>query len=513
VVTLRELIASGARSHRVSLTPSLREGEWNTLFEVEGPGLVSHLWFTFPPEDEMLGRNNLLRMFWDGEQDPSVEAPLSDFFGLPFGSTGKGCNFAGRYLTVAPKNGLNCYFPMPFARKARIEIFPEQMESGSGFYFQADYYRFPEELPREWRELRFHAQFRFENPCENYGRNYLFLDAVGEGALVGATFGIEANEPQLDSWYHGGGDSIFLDGETRPQVLHGIGAEDFFGHAWGVEEFQSPSIGTPMLEFEEVASPAGAEVEFGQEAGALGRRFKRVSLHRFFVDDPVVFHSSIRGVLGAMGNSYSSVAYWYQEEPHQRFFRTPAAEARRPGVVARYGRHEVEAEEAVEWRLLAPFALEADNPFEKPREFELKETGEEEFVYVGEGKPTRPGGEQLAVRWTPQRAHHNFVDFHPVGRPALNYIRLQTGVVGYALRYVECDREQEVVVHLGFDDEAAVRVNDREVFRGEHREGFREAQFKAQLKRGSNRLLVKLSNQANTTWRLWAFSFRMEPAG
>ena len=119
----------------------------------------------------------------------------------------------------------------------------------------------------------------------------------------------------------------------------------------------------------------------------------------------------------------------------------------------------------------------------------------------------------MAVRWTLQQAHHNFVDFHPVGRPALRYIRLQTGVVGYALRYVECDREQEVVVHLGFDDKVAVRVNDQEVFRGEHQEGFREAQFKAQLKRGRNRLLVKLSNEANTTWRVWAFSFRMEPVG
>ncbi|MDP6777318.1 MAG: DUF2961 domain-containing protein [Candidatus Latescibacteria bacterium] len=491
MMTIQDLQESGATSHRVSATPALREGEWHTLFEADGPGLITHLWFTFPSKDEMLGRRNLLRMYWDGEDEPSVEAPLSDFFGLPFGFTGLEYKLSSHYLVVAPRNGLNCYFPMPFGRHARIEILSEQLQSGGGFYFQADTYRFGRGLPDAYLASRFHAQFRFENPCENYGRNYLFVDAAGTGALVGATFGVTANDPQLDSWYHGGGDSIFVDGETRPNVLHGIGAEDFFGHSWGVQEFQSPYVGTPLLELDEDG------------------KFRRTSVYRFMVHDPVMFDSSIRGVLGAMANGYSSVAYWYQTEPHRPFFRTPEADARMPDSVAPYGTHDVEPDHAAEWQLLAPFRVDDAEPFETERPFESAETGEEAFVYAATGNPTRPGGEQMEVRWVPQTPRHNFVDFHTVARPAIRTIALQVGVVGYALKYIDSDVETNARVFLGFDDEAAVRVNGSVAFEGRHPAGFREASFTVPLRKGRNRVLVKLSNRPNTTWKLWAFSFRI----
>lgn len=486
---IEDLLRSGAAAQRVSLTPTLTAGQWNTLFEADGPGMITHIWFTFPPGDKMLGRRNLLRIFWDEEREPSVEAPLSDFFGLPFGFTGGEHTLSSHYLAVAPNNGLNCYFRMPFARGARIEIFPEQLESGGGFYAQVDWYRLPEPPASD---LRFHAQFRFENPCEEYGRNYLFLDAVGEGALVGATFGVETNEPQLDAWFHGGGDSIFIDGESAPGVLHGIGAEDFFGHSWGVRPFQSTCIGTPWRET--------------NAAGAM----TRVSLYRFFVHDPVPFRSSIRAVLGALGNSYSSVAYWYQREPHRRFFRTPAADARMPDATAPFGIYDVEADEPAVWRVLAPLRLDEENPFNHARPLEAEETGEEAFVYEAGGEPSRPDGDRMTVVWREQTASHGFVDFNCVGRPATRCIRLQTGVVGYALRYIDSDAEGDVRIHIGFDDMVAVRVNDREFFRGNHPFGFKETTFQARLATGRNRILVKLSNQPNTTWRLWVFSFRIE---
>jgi len=228
-------IEHNAVSKRITSVPELKLGEWNTLMDVSGPGLITHIWMTFPPTDDMLGRRNLLRMYWDDETDPSVEAPLSDFFGVPWGMTGctddGAFRLSSKYLVVAARNGLNCYFPMPFSRRARIEVFPEQLNSGAGFYFQADYCRFADVLPEEFAQMRFHAQFRFENPCENYGRNYLFLDAEGRGALAGLTLAVEMNEPQPDAWCHGGGDSIFIDGDSGSSVLHGIGAEDFFGHS------------------------------------------------------------------------------------------------------------------------------------------------------------------------------------------------------------------------------------------------------------------------------------------
>jgi len=491
-VEIAELIRSGAVARRVSLTPDLRAGEWNTLFECEGAGVITHIWFTFPTGDKDLGRRNLLRMRWDGEESPSVESPLSDFFGLPFGFTGAEFKISSEYIVVAPNNGLNCYFPMPFARKARIEIFPEQIESGGGFYFQADHYKFPGSLPPQYREQRFHAQWRFENPAENYGRNYLFLDATGKGALVGATFGVEMNQPQPDSWYHGGGDSVFIDGEDAPSVLHGIGAEDFFGHSWGTKEFQSRYIGTTY------------------EGKDLYGHLQRIALYRFFAPDAIPFRRSIRCVLGALANSYSSVAYWYQAEPHRAFFRAPTADRRMHATKAPYGTYDVEDAGQIEWKLLAPFKIDKANPFSKARPLEKKETGKEHATYELDEPATLPGGNKIAVKWRPQHAHHGFVDFHYVARPATKYIRLQTGVVGYAVACVKSDAEREARMFVGFDDEIFVRVNDKEAFHGGNAEGFEERAFTARLRKGANRILVKLSNYPNTTWRLWAFSFRIE---
>ncbi|MHB0856412.1 MAG: glycoside hydrolase family 172 protein [Anaerolineae bacterium] len=497
VLSMMELLKRGATSQRVTLYRGadgqpLREGEWNTLCDLEGPGAISHLWFTFPLRDVGLGRRTLLRAYWDEEEEPSIEAPLTDFAGAPFGFVGNEFSLISHYLTVAPNNGFNCYFEMPFARRARLEILPEQLPSAGGFYFQADYYRFSQRLPEEYGDLRFHAQFRFENPCEQYGRNYLILDAAGEGVVLGATLGIEVPEESPDAWYHGGGDTLFIDGETRPSVLHGIGTEDFFGHSWGVRRFQAPNAGTAYHEVDEEG------------------RERRIALYRFFVHDPIPFSSSFRGILGSLGQGISSVAYWYQAEPHQRFFAVPEAEQRMPGAQAPYGTYDIEPPGAADWLLLGPFRLDEANPFDLEQPFERQETGDEEFTYVDqEGTPTLPRGNEIHVKWIPQKACHNFLDFNVICRPATSCIRLQSGVVGYALRYIDLQAEQDVRVHVGFDDEVRVRVNDEIVFTGNHPCGFAEEGFTAHLRQGRNRILVKLSNYDNTTWKLWAFSFRM----
>ena len=242
-VNPQDLMVHKARSHRVSRVyygdRNYRPNEWNLVADLGGPGLITHIWITYPQKDAFLGRRVLMRWFWDDEAEPSVEAPVGDFFGIPFGLSGQELRLDSPWLTIAPANGLNSYFPMPFARRARFEIMPSEEVSRGGFYVQIDYCTFADELPPDLRQLRFHAQFRFENPCEQYGKNYLFLDATGRGILAGATFGIAMRYKQPDSWYHGGGDTILIDGESDPAVLHGIGAEDFFGHSWGVQKFHS----------------------------------------------------------------------------------------------------------------------------------------------------------------------------------------------------------------------------------------------------------------------------------
>jgi len=87
-------------------------------------------------------------------------------------------------------------------------------------------------------------------------------------------------------------------------------------------------------------------------------------------------------------------------------------------------------------------------------------------------------------------------------------ISFQTGVLGYALAYLHSDVERDVWLYLGFDDQLQLRLNDDILFRGVHGNGFEEKRVKGHLKKGRNRVLVKLSNHDNSTWRLWAFSFR-----
>jgi hypothetical protein len=342
--------------------------------------------------------------------------------------------------------------------------------------------------------MRFHSQFRFENPCENYGRNYLFLDAEGKGALIGATFAIEINEPQLDGWYHGGGDTILIDGESHSEILHGIGAEDFFGHSWGVRPFCSPLIGTTYS------------------------TNNRVAMYRFFDEDCIIFRDSIRGVLGALGNNYSSVAYWYQTEPHRPFFRTPEANKRMPNSLAPYGTYDIEPHNAETWKLLAPFPCTQTEPFETFRGFELAETGDESFIFTpigveGASQPSIPGGDCMDVRWNLQTAYHSFVDFNIMARPAITCVCLQTEVVGYALKYVDWPSDEDVEVSVSFDDELSVRVNDSIAFHANHPKGYSEETFTATFKKGSNRILVKLSNFENTTFKLWGFCFTINCQG
>ena len=496
-----DLSGAGGQPRRVSAIPELRQNEWNTIVDIRGAGIITHLWFTFPPKDENFGRRNLLRIFWDENKEPSVVAPLSDFFGFPFGYTGKEYRIDSEFLVATPANGLNSYFRMPFSRRARIEIFAEQQESGGGFYVQADYLAFDERLPEKYEPIRFCAQFRFETPTQAYGRHYLFLDATGAGVLLGVTLGIELNYPAPDAWYHGGGDTIFVDGEEKPSVLHGIGAEDFFGFSWGVGLFGARYVGVPLQQLDESG------------------RIKRLSLYRFFVSDPIPFRKSIRGLIGAIGHNMSSVAYWYQTGPVIPFFQVPPADKRMPESKAPLGTYDLEPGKGLQWRLLAPFEISAKVPFEYVREFEERERGDESFVYqvrrgnVGRVRPTTPGGDRIEVSWKNLPAFHHFVDFNEVARPAVELISLQTGVLGYALAYVNADIERDVWICVGFDDELLLRLNGDILLRGVHGNGFVQEGVRGHLKKGPNRVLIKLSNYDNSTWRLWAFSFSIADLG
>lgn len=321
----------------------VQAGEAATLLEESGGGVITHIWCTVNSEDPYALRTTRLRMFWDGESEPSVDAPLGDFFGMGFARTR---NFTSLPLSMAAQDGkgLNCYFPMPFFSSARIELLNDGEIELHAFYFYIDYERH-NALDDGW--LQFHAQWRRENPTEGWGNeakqktvglnltpteygreiwktpnlkgegNYIILDAVGRGHYVGCNLNIDRFTHQKNIWYGEGDDMIFIDGDEYP-TINGTGTEDYFNMAWAPhEENTSLYHGLTLIESRDW----------------MGKN----SMYRFHIEDPICFEKSIRvtiehGHANNLSNDYSSTAYWYQTEPHKPFPPMPPAKEREPRI-------------------------------------------------------------------------------------------------------------------------------------------------------------------------------------
>jgi hypothetical protein len=303
-------------------------GETLTLLDEAGPGVVSHLWSTIASRDPHHLKALVLRMYWDGEATPSVEAPIGDFFGLGLGEY---FLYQSTPLLVAPEKALNCFFPMPFQKHARITVSNEGSEKVDAFYFNIDYRSYPRPLPAD--TLYFHAQYRQAAPAKGWTNqwrsngdavvnqkknltgedNYVWLEATGRGHFVGVTMSVQENQ---DGWWGEGDDMFFVDGETTPSI-NGTGSEDYFLGAW---DFGSHPFSYPLF---------GAPVKGDESAGS------RSSVYRFHLDSPIPFTRSLRATIehghaNVRSDNYFSVAYWYQTEPHGAFPPLPPLEQRIP---------------------------------------------------------------------------------------------------------------------------------------------------------------------------------------
>jgi hypothetical protein len=308
---------SGGNDDRLHIQP----GQTAILADITGPGCIKHIWVTIACDEPDYLRKIVLRAWWDGEVDPSIAVPIGDFFGMGHAQTR---NFVSLPLQMSPQDGkgLNCFFPMPFARGARLAVTSECASKEVLFYYYVDYQVY-EAAPVGLGY--FHAQWRRQNPCDGipdegisneeyeFGGcnttgegNYLILDAAGEGHYVGCNLNIH-NLRLTDkwNWYGEGDDMIFVDGEPFPPSLHGTGTEDYFNTSWcPSQEYSSPYHGITM--------PGGPNWS------------GKISLYRFHIEDPVCIRQSIRvtiehGHNNQRSDDYSSTAYWYQDEPHKPF--------------------------------------------------------------------------------------------------------------------------------------------------------------------------------------------------
>lgn len=284
----------------------IEPGETRELAVIEGPGAINHIWVTIASPDENHLKNLAIRMYWDGEETPSVEGPIGDFFGL---GNGTYYQYSSMPIQIGTQNGLNCFWRMPFATGARVTVTNDGPVACRAFYYYVNYqvYDAPPASP-----MRFHAQYRQEYPCTP-GENYVFLEAEGRGHYIGCNLSIHNRN---DGWWGEGDDMIYVDGEDFPS-LHGTGSEDYFCGAW-------------------CYGPAFSNLYFGcpqrgeHAAGALW------NVYRYHIEDPVPFTKSIRVTIehghdNDRNDDFSSMAYWYQEEPHAPFPPLPPAEERLPG--------------------------------------------------------------------------------------------------------------------------------------------------------------------------------------
>ena len=229
-------------SDRVSLVTGVAPGERKAFAELEGPGCIRHFWVTMTRRDGA-NRDAVIRIWFDGERTPRVEAPVGDFFGVMHGKAWYPINTP--FLSVKAESGYNCYFPMPFAESARVEF--ESGEEGHTIYCRVDWHRFPGQRMEEPR--RFCARWRREAPTERYGEGFLTLDADGPGRLLGFVYGVRLID-NTDRWSHGGADNIYIDGDgEHPAYLRGIGGEDTFGtnHGGWASAFQARAEGGAVL--------------------------------------------------------------------------------------------------------------------------------------------------------------------------------------------------------------------------------------------------------------------------
>ncbi|MEK0315204.1 glycoside hydrolase family 172 protein [Cohnella sp. 56] len=298
------------RGWKISPSIAIPAGTTAVIADVDGPGAIQSMWF-----GGYVGRDFILRIYWDGLESPSVESPLSDFFALGWESNTRG-PFTGPHaqissvpVAVNPNRGLNCFWEMPFREHCKMtieNIGPKE----NGLYFQINYTltAVPDNA------AYFHAQFRRTNPVP-YMQDYTIVDGIrGEGHYVGTALFVGLNG--AGKWWGEGEIKFFMDGDGEFPTICGTGTEDYFGGAydWDVEG-KYTSYTTPYMGLHQILPADGLYVSQ-----------QRFSMYRWHVMDPIRFDSDLRVTLQDLGwrgetrylprqDDMASVAYWYQTIP------------------------------------------------------------------------------------------------------------------------------------------------------------------------------------------------------
>lgn len=308
------------------ISPSIfvEVGQTVTLADIEGPGAIQQIWMTLAFAK---WRHTIIRIYWDDQENPSVECPAGDFFANGWEQYARVSSLA---VCVNPGRAFNCYWEMPFRRRARVTL--ENIGAERLYvYYQINYTL--TDVPDD--AAYFHAQFRRTNPLP-YGEVYTILDGVtGAGHFVGTYMAWGVNNT---GWWGEGEIKFYMDGDGQFPTICGTGTEDYFCGAYdfdpGImekdkygksfyEEFNSPYAGLPQ-----VIRPDG-----------VYKSQQRFGLYRWHIMDPVRFKADLKVTIQALGwrmgkkrrylplqDDIASVAFWYQTLPTAPFPDLPGAD-------------------------------------------------------------------------------------------------------------------------------------------------------------------------------------------
>ena len=300
------------------ISPSVRIAahETFTMADIEGQGAIQQIWLT--PSGRSW-RFFILRIYWDDQEQPSVECPVGDFFGMGWGQYAQ---ISSLPVCVNPGSAFNCYWEMPFRKRCRM-TFENISNEDMTLYYQINYTL--TDVPEDC--AYFHAQFRRVNPLP-YKDVYTILDGVkGRGQYVGTVLCWGVNNC---GWWGEGEIKFYMDGDGEFPTICGTGTEDYFCGSYNFENretHQYQPFTTPYAGLHQVIRPDG-----------VYRSQQRFGLYRWHIMDPIRFEQDLKVTIQALGwreggrylplqDDIASVAFWYQTLPTVPFPALPSKDA------------------------------------------------------------------------------------------------------------------------------------------------------------------------------------------
>jgi len=292
----------------------VKPGETYTLADIDDSGAIKQMWMT--PTGRW--RDEILRIYWDGEKEPSVEVPLGDFFAVGWNEYHQISSLA---VAVNPGSALNSYWVMPFRKHCKITL-ENVGEKQMTLFYQINYT--VTDVPDD--AAYFHAQFRRVNPLP-YKQPYTIVDGIeGKGQYVGTYLAWGSNS---SGWWGEGEIKFYIDGDTKFPTINGTGTEDYFNGSYA---FQTKNEKGQTV-FKDYTTPyAGFYVVRPDLPNKSQTRF---GMYRWHISDPIRFKHDLKVTIQALGwqsggrylplrDDIASVAYWYQTEPHNPFPDLPS---------------------------------------------------------------------------------------------------------------------------------------------------------------------------------------------